>query len=118
MRTSIWYRSEEKNPDKSGYYLSFRGFGMGGTGDGDHSHGYMYYNKKTDQWYEYDNSRTTAFVYYWTDAEPELWTDQDPPSIKIKKQEQHLHVAVQDAWKEVQEAIKRYETMKALCAKP
>ena len=46
MRTSIWYRTEEKNPDKSGYYLSYRGWGMGGKGDGDHDHGYLYYDKK------------------------------------------------------------------------
>ena len=36
MRTSIWYRTELQQPPKSGYYLSYRGWGMGGKADGDH----------------------------------------------------------------------------------
>ena len=50
MRTSIWFRTEEKQPDKSGYYLSYRGWGMGGKADGDSDHGYVYYDKKQNEW--------------------------------------------------------------------
>lgn len=124
MRTSIWYRTEERNPDKSGHYLSYRGFGMGGMSDYDSANGYMYYDRKTDSWYEYKDLRDTAIVYYWTDADPETWTDQDPPSIKIRKSYNPVtrkhetdHPAIADAWKDVEEAIKRYETVKALCQK-
>lgn len=117
MRTSIWYRTEEKQPDKSGYYLSYRGFGMGGMSDYDHANGYMFYDTKTRRWYDYEDMRDTAIVYYWSDADPEHWVDNDPPSIKIKPNDGHLHVAVQDAWRDVEEAIKRYETVKALCEK-
>ena len=84
MRTSIWYRTELKNPDKSGHYLAYRGWGMGGKADGDHDHGYMYYDKKTNRWYEYSDKRDTAIVYYWTDATPDEWTDQDPPSVQLR----------------------------------
>ncbi len=122
MRTSVWYRVEEKSPDKSGYYLSYRGFGMGGMSDYDHANGYMYYDKKTDKWYDYADMNNDAIVYYWTNADPEVWVDQDPPSIKIRKGYNPAtqsyakeHPALQDAWKEVEEAIKRYETVRILC---
>ena len=117
MRTSIWYRTEEKNPDKSGYYLSYRGWGMGGKGDGDNDHGYLYYDKKNDEWRQYKSMGYDAIVYYWTDATPDDWTDEDPPSHKIKPGMKQEHVAVQAAWNDVEEAIKRYKTVKALCEK-
>jgi hypothetical protein len=119
MRTSVWYRVEEKSPDKSGHYLSYRGFGMGGMSDYDSANGYMYYDRKTDSWYDYEDMRDPAIVYYWTDATPDDWVDADPPSIKIRpgySPTTNIHniPAVKDAWEEVQEAIKRYETLKAL----
>jgi hypothetical protein len=124
MRTSVWYRTEAKNPDKSGYYLSYRGFGMGGMSDYDHANGYMYYDKKSDAWYDYDDGRDSAIVYYWTTADPEQWVEDDPPSIRIRKgynpvtrSYDGVHPAVEDAWREVEEAIKRYETVRALCQK-
>ena len=118
MRTSIWYRAEEQSPDNSGYYLSYRGFGMGGMGDYDHSNGYMYYDRKTDDWYEYSDMRSTAIVYYWTDADPEKWVYDDPPSVALRKRNKTAeHPAVLDAWAAVEEAIKRYDTIKVLCQK-
>lgn len=121
MRTSVWYRTEEKQPDKTGSYLSYRGFGMGGMSDYDHHNGYLWYDKKTDAWYEYDDCRDIVIVYYWTDADPDGWVDSDPPSIKIRKgydpkSNKHNNVTLADAWNDVEEAIKRYETVKALVA--
>lgn len=116
MRISIWHRTEEQSPDNSGYYLSYRGFGMGSMSDYDHEHGYMYYDKKTDKWYEYNNKRDIAIVYYWSDATPNEWVDQDPPSVTLRRNGRpDEHVAVHEAWQEVQEALKRYQTVKALC---
>jgi hypothetical protein len=116
MRVSVWHRTEEQNPDKSGYYLSYRGFGMGGMSDYDHANGYMYYDKKSNSWYDYDDMRDTAIVYYWSDADPEQWCEEDPPSVLLrKKQRPTKHVALEDAWKDVEEAIKRYKTVEALC---
>ena len=120
MRTSIWYRTEEKQPGKSGYYLSYRGWGMGGKGDGDHDHGYVYYDKNRNEWRDYESRGMgygDAIVYYWTDATPDDWTEEDPPSIHIKRAMKQEHVAVQEAWREVEEAIKRYQTVRALCDK-
>ena len=120
MRTSIWYRTEEKQPDESGYYLSYRGWGMGGKADGDNDHGYLYYDKKNDEWRQYKSMGYDAIVYYWTDAKPDKWTDADPPSIKIRPgydPQADGNVTVQAAWKDVEEAIKKYETVKALCDK-
>ena len=120
MRTSIWYSSVEKQPDNDGYYLTYRGWGMGGKADDDHDHGYLYYYKKHNKWYEYEGAWNSSFpdvvsfVYYWTDADPAGWTDEDPPSVKIKQGDSQQHVALQDAWKDVQEALKKYETIKAL----
>jgi len=113
MRTSIWYRTEEKQPDKSGYYLSYRGWGMGGKADGDSDHGYVFYDKKQNEWRDYDAGGHYAIVYYWTDATPDEWTDEDPPSIKIKTLKES-NPAVQSAWENVQEAIRQYEFIKKL----
>lgn len=120
MRTSIWYRTELQQPDKSGFYLTYRGWGMGGMGDGDHDHGYLYYRKKDDKWYEYEGAWRSSFpdevsfVYYWTDATPDDWTDQDPPSVQLRKVKQEHNVALEDAWKKVQEAIDQYNMIKEL----
>lgn len=118
MRTSIWYRTEELQPPKSGYYLSYRGWGMAGKGDYDHDHGYLYYHKKTDTWYEHESDvrasfPDTAIVYYWTDATPDDWTDQDPPSVKIKAL-QESNPALKSAWEDVKETVRRYEFIKKL----
>ena len=120
MRVSIWHRAEEQTPGKSGYYLSYRGWGMGGKADGDHDHGYVYYDKKHNGWRDYESTSMghSAIVYYWTDATPDDWVDEDPPSITLRRGGgRDEHVAVQDAWKEVEEALKRYETVRALCQK-
>lgn len=118
MRTSIWYRTEEKQPDKSGYYLTYRGWGIGGKADGDSDHGYLYYFTKSGQWYEYESDTRsgfprTAIVYYWTDAQPDEWTDEDPPSVKIKSLEES-NPAVKLAWENAMEAIRQYEFIRNL----
>ena len=113
MRTSIWYRTEEKQPDKSGHYLSYRGWGMGGKADSDHDHGYVYYDKKKNEWRDYKSEDSSyAIVYYWTDATPDDWTNEDPPSISIKPHKEHP--ALQDAWQRALHAIDQYNMLKKL----
>lgn len=119
MKTSIWYHTSDKSPPKSGYYLSYRGWGMGGKGDGDHDHGYLYYDKKLDEWRDYDSRSMghSAIVYYWTDATPDDWVENDPPISLRRRYKEEIHPAEQEAWNALQEALKQYQTIKALCAK-
>ena len=88
---------------------------MGGKADYDHDHGYLYYDKKKNEWREYKSEDSGyAIVYYWTDATPDDWTDQDPPSITLRKVKEEHNVALDDAWKKVQEAIDQYNMIKEL----
>ena len=116
MRTSIWYRTELQQPPKSGYYLSYRGWGMGGKADGDEDYGYVYYDKKINEWRDYQSQSMGhyAIVYYWTDDKPDEWTDNDPPSVQLRKVKQEHNIALDDAWKKVQEAIDQYNMIKEL----
>lgn len=117
MKVSFWHHTADQQPEKSGYYLSYRGWSMGGKGDGDHDHGYVYYDKNKDEWRDYDSGGHYAIVYYWTDATPEEWVEKDPPWTKRKKSLREMHPAEKEALAELSEAIKRYETVKVLCAK-
>jgi hypothetical protein len=117
MKPSIWYHTADCQPPKSGYYLTYRGWGIGGKADCDSDHGYLYYHKGQNAWVEYEGAwRSTHFstclVYYWTDADPVTWVETDPPvnQRSVKKP----NAALEIAWQQVQEAIKRYETVKAL----
>lgn len=114
MRTSIWYHSVDQNPNKSGHYLCYRGFGMGGMSDSDHSTGYLWYDKGSDDWYDYEDRVHSAIVYYWTDSDPENWVDTDPPVTQRKKVNRESSPALKDAWKKVQEAINQYEMIRTL----
>lgn len=123
MKVSFWHHTADRLPEKSGYYLSYRGWGLGGKGEGDHDYGYLYYHTKYKKWYEYEGSWNSmfpdevSFVYYWTDATPDEWVDNDPPVSKRKKVQAEMHPAEGEALDNLEEAIKRYETIRALCAK-
>ena len=116
MRISIWYRTELQQPSKSGYYLSYRGWGIGGKADDDSDHGYVYYDKKKNEWRDYESTSMGhyAIVYYWTDATPDEWADEDPPGAQLRKVKEEHNVALEDAWKKVQEAIDQYNMIKEL----
>ena len=119
MHTSIWYRTEEKQPSKSGYYLTYRGWGMGGKADGESDHGYLFYHTKTANWYEdeYEDrsiNPRTCIVYYWTDADPYGWTEQDPPSTALRKMKLDSNHTLESAWEDVQLAVNKYNLIKEL----
>jgi len=120
MRTSIWFRTEEKQPDKSGYYLSYRGWGMAGKGECDHDYGYLYYRKEDDSWYGHKGAWNSSFpdevsfVYYWSDADPHGWVEKDPPSSKLRKLIEEHNVALESAYKDVLIAIDKYNMIKEL----
>lgn len=117
MKPCIWYRTADQQPPESGYYLSYRGWGMGGKADGDSDWGYVYYDKRFDEWRDYESTSMghDAIVYYWTDARPDQWAKNDVPVFKRKTKKQiETPEALTIAWQQVEEAIKRYETIKAL----
>ena len=116
MRTSIWYRRELQIPDHSGYYFTYRGWGMGGKADGDSDYGYSYYDRKRDCWRQYERFTTSdsIIVYYWTDADPHQWVEDDPPSIVLEKMHQDHNVTLTSAWADLQKAIERYNIVKSL----
>lgn len=118
MKTSIWYHTADNQPPKSGYYLTYRGWGMGGKIDGESDYGYLYYHTNTNKWYEYSSEvrsmhPRTAIVYYWTDATPDEWVNKDPPLINRKKVLRG-NSALEIAWKNVESAIRQYEIVKSL----
>ena len=118
MKVTFWHHTADQQPNQSGHYLCYRGWGMGGKGDGDSDHGYLWYDKKFDEWREYESRNSnSAIVYYWTDATPDEWVDNDPPVSMRKLSNGKMHPAEQEALAELEEAIKRYETVRALCAK-
>jgi hypothetical protein len=121
MKTSIWYNTKDKQPDTSGYYLGYRGWGVGGKADGDHDYNYFYYHKKTNEWYTYENQiRATfpdiAIVYYWTDANPYAWVNNDVfnQAFRQTHETQKNNPALEIAWKRVEEAIRQYEIIKSM----
>jgi len=113
MKTCIWYHTAERQPDNSGYYLSFRGWGIAGKADCDSDYGPVYYDKKLNEWRDYDSGGHYAIVYYWTDADPERWVDVDIPAAKRTRKSQP-NPALDIAWQRVQDAIRNYELIKAL----
>ena len=113
MRTSLWFRTEECNPPKSGTYLCYRGFGIGGMCDEDHHLDYRWYDAKRNSWHEYQRDRTSIIVYYWTDAMVDDWIDADPPSKDIKGM-LATNPTIMDAWDDVVKAVERFNIVKGL----
>jgi len=111
MKTSIWHHTADRQPDKSGYYVAYKGMSMG---DDSSNTGYYYYNKSAGEWR--DSSLSTAYyanVYYWSDADPEKWVDDDVPLTK-RKTKRPPNPALEIAWNNVQEALRQYEIVKGL----
>lgn len=105
MKTCVWYHTSEQQPKKSGYYIAYKGIMLG---DDTVDVGYYFYDAGRRQWRE--NSISSSIyvrVYYWSDIDTTHWGDRDAPKEK-------LSAAEEIAWQQVEEAIQRYETVKAL----
>ena len=111
MKPSVWYHTADQQPKTSGYYLSYRGWGIGGKSDYDNDYGYVYYDQPSNSWRAY-RSGDNAIVFYWTDAAPDKWVESDPPVIHRKKPVDHP--ALKDAWNNVKTAIEQYELIRIL----
>jgi hypothetical protein len=113
MKTCIWYHTADRQPEDSGYYLAYRGWGIAGKADDDSDWGYVYYDKKINEWRDYESMGHYAFVYYWTEAKPDEWVDNDRPVSKRKRKAQP-NPALDIAWQRVQDAIRNYDLIKSL----
>jgi hypothetical protein len=83
-------------------------------GDDSTNVGYYYYNQSAKGWRDSSSSQAHyANVYYWSDADPEQWVDDDPPVVQRKKGLK-VNPALEIAWNNIQEAIRQYEIVKAL----
>jgi hypothetical protein len=113
MRACIWYHTQERQPTTSGYYLSYRGWGIAGPSDYDSATGYLYYDTTTKVWREFqsDSHGHDAIVYYWTEADPAEWVDSE---TVINKKKARPNPALDRAWEDVLQAVERYEIVKAL----
>ena len=113
MRAHLWFETSERNPGKSGYYLSYTGATMGG---GEPEAKYCYYDKKKDQWRDYESDSSMSRwenVVYWTDADPWSWYENSTTPGK-RTDKRKVNAAEQIAFQQVLDAIKNYETIKAL----
>ncbi len=110
MKAGIWYDMEEKCPPKTGYYLAFKGLSMG---DDELNTGYYYWDAKRAEWKDSSLSMARhANVVYWTEADPDGWYEKyDLP------RRNEVSAAEKDAWAQVEQALERYEIVRALAKK-
>ena len=110
MKTSIWYHTADRQPDKTGYYMGFRTVTLA---DDTCGVDYFWWNREAGEW---RTDRTChshwANVYYWTPDDPEQWVNADGPVRyrKTPKSSPALAAALAD----VQQAIEQYEIVRAL----
>ena len=120
MKTSIWYNSKAgQNPKKQGYYVTFVGMTMGGGEAGIQ----MSYFDNVDksgraEWYDnHTNNSNWANVIFWSDADVYGWYE-DMGTTRTWDRNKELNTmkpAEQEAWANVEEAVRKYEVVKALC---
>jgi hypothetical protein len=104
MKTSFWYHVNEKLPTKSGTYTTFFGPTMASDDSGVTT---SYWDQARLGWRESQAPHSAwANVVYWSDADPAEWYEN---TYVIK----HTP-ALDEAWAQVQDAVSRYEMLKAL----
>jgi hypothetical protein len=115
MKTSIWYHTADQQPDKTGYYMAFRTMTLA---DDTIGVDYFYWSqtggiKGQGEWRtDHTCHSQWANVYYWTESDPEVWVNSDPPVRYRKKAKSNP--ALDIAWQRVEDAIRNYELIKAL----
>lgn len=121
MKTSIWYNSKTgEYPKKQGYYVTFVGMTMGGGEAGIQMSYFDHVDKngRGAEWYDNHTSNSNwANVIFWCDAPVYDWYDNMGPTNHWSKSvvQQTMKPAEQEAWANVEEAIRKYEVIKALC---
>lgn len=104
--TSVWYHTGDKQPPESGYYIGYK---LPTIGDDSEGYESWYWDNYKREWREFKASHAcTIKVSYWTKAPDTM--DQfghvytlDMPTV-----------AEIDAWKNVEDAISKYNMVKEL----
>lgn len=115
MKTSIWYHTADRQPDKAGYYMGFRTVTLA---DDTCGVDYFWWNPRggltgAGEWRTDATCHSHwANVYYWTPDDPEQWVDSDGP-VRNRRPERP-DPALESARQELQQAIERYEIVRAL----
>lgn len=110
MRTSVWYHVMDRQPDKSGYYMAFRTVTLA---DDTCGVDYFWWNRESGEWRTDSTCHSHwANVYYWTESDPEQWVNADGPVRNRKTPRSNPALAA--AWQDMQQAIERYEIVRAL----
>ena len=103
MFTSIWYHDGDKRPSKSGYYLAYKMSTLGDDSEGFES---FYWDHDRTVWREFKAPHASAIrVSIWTTC-PEHDPDYDNYNEPT--------VAEIDAWKNVEDAISKFNMVKEL----
>ena len=110
MKTSIWYHTADRQPDKTGYYMGFRTITLA---DDTCGVDYFWWNKEEGEWRTDQTCHSRwVNVYYWTPEDPEKWVDEDGPVRNRKPRKSN--VALDAAFANVQKSVEQYEILKAL----
>jgi hypothetical protein len=108
MKTSFWYHVDEKLPKKSGTYVTFVGPTIASDDSGV---GTSYFRSNRGSWnavWQESCAPQSAWanVVYWCDAEPAEWYENTNVITHTP--------ALDDAWAAVQDAVSKYEMLRAL----
>lgn len=102
--TSVWYNMGDKTPSDSGFYLAYK---LPTIGDDSQGYDTFYWDKEEKEWREFQSRRShTVRVNYWS-AFP-------GPLHNIPEHVVMPTVAEIDAWKNVEDAISKYNMVKEL----
>lgn len=107
MKMCIWYDVRELLPQKSGYYLAFKGMTIG---DDETNIAYYHWNAQKQLWRDYENMGHTAKIVFWTYADPTDWYENLPTPL-VKEEQTPAEIS---AWGDVVKAIERYNIIRAL----
>ena len=103
--TSIWYHSGDKHPPESGHYVGYK---LPTFGDDSEGYDMFYWDNEKREWREFRAPHgSTIIVSYWTEC-PEIPDQGHVNSLDIPT------VAEIDAWKNVEDAISKYNMVKEL----
>ena len=97
IHTTIWYHKGDKLPEHTGYYLAYK---TSSLGDNEEGFGLYYWRYNSKQW-------KRSMAIHSEDIQVSIWSylpEHDPDNYDPKQPT----IAEIDAWKNVQDAISKY----------